>query len=1076
MNPRLPRAIDEEARERVRRRLTSSLVVEAGAGTGKTRLLVERLMRLLAPGEAADTPGSQFEISQLVAITFTEKAAAELRDRIRRELETAVVTQENPPRRQHLQALQELDRAPISTIHSFAASLLRQRPVATGVDPDFQHLEPEEEQEILDRTLEEALTFPDDYRDRLLAEFRLNGGGFPDLRRLMDWLYQHQDMGEATGSPAGGELDTEFAELCYQAARMAGDARRHCLQPDDKALTAIEALAAAIPPQPDSLRVAARSWLEAALALDSRTGIKINWQDEELKAHKAKVAELKSWAESLLLNLNSELLARITAWATPLIQNVESQKQKRGLLSYDDLLLKAVRLLENEESRRHFQDRYARILIDEFQDTDPLQVQIALGVSGVPPRQWMGGEAVSLEPGRLCIIGDPKQSIYRFRRADPRIYRRAADIIRRTGEIVIISQNFRSARGIVDFANDLFGAVWEEFPNDGIPYLPIHADPGRPQLAPEPAVKLLSLTDSPAVFKKVPDLRRAEAMALTAAIRTAVDSEKWQVLEQRGAGEAAVRPAEYSDIAILMPTLSEVDIYTEALERKGIPCRIDGKKLLFQRQIVTDLTNCLAAIDNPADLLSVVGALRSPFFAVPDDELVEWRAGGGMDYRYVKQDTPSRVSEACSILKRLHQQVYDLNPDGLIDALLDATGGWQGLAALNDETDRLLVSRIREQAREAAGEGYCTLREFRRRLEASLETTESDEAPPMPPGARQVRIMTIHSAKGLEFPIVMLANLHRAKRKTPQVIADRMNGTLEMKLRDGWQTAGFARAAGAEADSQAAEEMRLLYVAATRARDHLVIPAFELEKPGGMAAFIHSYLEKKRAAGQMPEGGAYINVAAATAEAARPEAVPTGEGWMAELSSELALWGKERSERLETATGLLPRILQPSAHEAVIPEREVSPELGVGRAIGLGRALHRYMAECRPGAEVDLQLSAYLACSEGVAEERVIELVNRCLASPQWQAAISAPRMWREAPVAVIQNTAMLLGAIDLVWEDAGGGLNIADWKSGGRQAERHTGQMLDYAAALAAASGRKVATASLFYAAQDLTVDISLT
>jgi len=1072
--------LDENERERVRRQLTSSLVVEAGAGTGKTSLLIDRLMHLLAPGDDLSATTSQFDIGQLVAITFTEKAAAELRDRLRRELESAATKPGTAHWRQYLKALLDFDRAPLSTIHAFAASLIRERPVEAGVDPDFQHLEPDEERDILDDALEEALTAPDRGRDRMLAEFRLHGGGFTDLRKLLEQLYQHRDLIAGISRPGNSDFPRRIAEMQAIVRGLAENARRQCSEPADKARMAMEKLASTIPSRPDEYGVEIWRWLRTAKSLDARHGNKKNWQREHLTGHKEAVSGLKDQAATLLGNLNSELLNRVLEWLKVSVSVVERLKEERGLLNYDDLLLKAAALLTDPDNRSHFHDRYPRILIDEFQDTDPLQVQIALRLCGGLSRSFGSDEELRLEPGGICIVGDPKQSIYRFRRADPRIYRRAAEKILQTGESVTISHNFRSARGIVEFVNDLFTTVWDSFPNDGIPYQPIQADPSRQVILPEPSVKLLTADGNGAALKKVDDIRRAEALALAAIIHTAVEVERWQVLDRRIDGEVLVRPAEYGDVAILMPSMTDVETYTEIFERSRIPCRIDGKRFLYQRQIVTDIVNCMTAIDNPADYFSVIGALRSPLFGIPDYELLTWRSviGGDLDYRQVSEYAPASVVEACTLLNRLHEHRYNWTPDRILDELMRVTGSWQALTAMSDETDLLLVSRIREQAHIAAAEEGLSWRDFRRRLEARLEAVEREEAAPTPPNAQQVRIMTIHAAKGLEFPIVMLANLHRGRPPSQSVIADRMDEALELRLRDGCQTAGYERAAEFEAGAQAAERVRLLYVALTRARDHLIVPAFRLENPGDIAAVVQRYLEVKHTAGQQsaPSIGAdcaYINVTRATTDIAEPEASYPDEEWLTGLRNEIKTWDMERTSRLEAVRRRLPRVMLPSAHEPNL--LDAASLTGIGEALALGRALHRYLAECLPGEVFDAQLADYLSRDEGTDPQRVAQLVKSCLTSALWQNAAAAPRMWRETPIAVTQEDGILRGAIDLVWEDTGGRLHITDWKSGRQQAERHAQQLRDYAAALSRATGRTVTGAALFYADDGVTVDIPL-
>ena len=1066
MNQPKLQPVDQAQRDRIANGLMETLAVEAGAGTGKTTLLIDRLAALIR----------EFDVARLAAITFTEKASAELADRLRRKLEGLATSSTTPPdyRMQLLKALTDFDRARFSTIHAFAASLLRERPVEVELDPEFDLLRDEDEQELLDDILETDLSRPDSERDPQLLRFRLGGGKFKRLRDGLLELNANRDLLEALPPPPALSAATEWLpDFAGAFTRLNDQALTHCPDPADGARKQTEALFHTIPASaPDEDDIPAWKWLEAVASLRSTAGNKSAWDDPATcKQHKDELKELKQRAEEILERRRIAITVSLLLWMARLVETAAETRRARGTLTFQDQLIYARALLRQGAVLSHFRSRYQRLLIDEFQDTDPLQVEIALLLSGVD-KPHSAADRTRVEPGKLFIVGDPKQSIYRFRRADPRVYRGTVARMLGADAPLIISQNFRAAPDLVAFVNRFFGWLWERVDCEGITYQPIQAEPGRLPSLPAPSVALLTPASAWSGERPSVDvIRAAEAAAVAELIRRAVGSERWEVAVRSDQGWQP-RPAGYSDIVLLFPTWTGLEHYTRALTAAGIPFMVEGGKLAYHRAAVMDLYHCLAAIDNPGDSFSVVGALRSSLLGIRDDELMvrirERR--GDWDYRRELPGRSDAVQCAEALLRSLHRQRTRLTPDRIIAGLLNQTDALEALEAWNgDDGDLAMFHRVLDQARAYGREHGPGLRGFRRWLQGKMEEDNEREPAPSRPDAARVRLMTVHGAKGLEFPIVILADLNnrgQGNRKN-SVIADHSTLQVHLSLGYGFQTSGFADADEYEKRAGESERMRLLYVAMTRARDHLVLPCFYGDQPQGQAAWLSEFLAScsTEDAASLPFRRVTLDSASAASTVhPAPETSPPVNA--NQVRSEAAQWLRDRESRLNLALGRLPQVIRPSAH----PPTEEQPETRVPEsksvdAAGLGRALHRYLATCAPALELDSSLAARCAREEEVDVEKLAPLIQSCLNSGLWRDAISAQAMWREVPVMVELEGLVLRGSVDLIYLDYNGELALGDWKSGASDLERHRRQLSLYVSAVERGSGLKVSSARLFFA-----------
>ena len=503
------------------------------------------------------------------------------------------------------------------------------------------------------------------------------------------------------------------------------------------------------------------------------------------------------------------------------------ERKADGEVEFQDLLVLARDLLRDSLSARdHFRGRYSHILIDEVQDTDPLQAELAMFLAeDVPegveltdrPMDWW---KVRPAAGKLFIVGDAKQSIYRFRRADIRQVKLMQQLV--GGSNVLLTRNFRSLPPVIDWVNHVF-PQWMKESEGQARYSPLGAEPsdGEP-----PPVRYMG----GAIGGNIGDVRRQEADAVARTIRTAV-KEGWQVRSEDLGPET--RPAKYQDVCVLMPSRLGLDALEFAFETAGIPYRLDSAGLIYESQEARDLLNCLGAIDDPTDQVSVVAALRSPALACSDADLLDFvESGGQFDY-LADDDTPSGyATDALAILRDFHGRRRWMSPAALIEEFVRERRLME--LALDGRNWRGRWMRYRfliDRARAFAASGETSLRAYlawtarQREEQARARETavpESDED--------AVRVMTVHGAKGLEFPILVLAGLNSSGTRGPgAVLFDHKGGRVEVKVgsrESSFQTAGYEDLAESDKTREQEQDVRLMYVAATRARDHLIVSLY----------------------------------------------------------------------------------------------------------------------------------------------------------------------------------------------------------------------------------------------------------
>jgi ATP-dependent exoDNAse (exonuclease V) beta subunit len=827
--------------------LDETLVVEAAAGTGKTTALVQRIVRVVAEGRA--------RLTDIVAVTFTEKAAGELKLRLRQQLEELRHATRDPGAAHRLErAVEELEEAHVGTIHGFCADLLRERPVEASVDPLFRVLTEGQGEALFDqafdRWFEEALAeAPEGVRRSLRRSSRAVRPGELDedgprerLRRAGLELIEWRDFGSAWSREPFDRrtVIVQLVALVHELAdvsqgpsfrgdalfqdtepvrRLSRDLRRTTGESIDEDLDGLEA-----------------RLIDLARDRDFKRGRRGGGPTYAPGVTRARVVELRDNLTHALAAFQAEadadLAARLRDELGACVDRYEALKVREGALDYLDLLLRARDLvLKHREVRLHFQRRFTRLFIDEFQDTDPLQAELLLLLSSEDPDEtaW---ERVTPVPGKLFIVGDPKQSIYRFRRADVDVYRRVCDqLVARGARRVELRKSFRSVPNLQRLVNAAFAPLMDGDPDTGqARYVPL--EPHREDIPAQPSVVVLPVPEP--YGQKYVSARQIEVSlpdAVGALVDWLVRRSGWTVTERQTPGRVDLAPRHVCLLFRRFVSYGE-DVtrpYVEALEARGLKHLLVGGRAFHDRDEIEALRAALMAIEWPDDRLSVFATLRGPFFAIGDEDLLEFQHLHGRFHPFRVPDTSGgfdEIREALGMLRALHVQRNRRPITDTLAALVGHTRAHAGLVLRPGGEQALAnVLHVFELARQYEITGGLSFRGFVDSLHEAARSSSAAEAPIVEESSDGVRLMTVHKAKGLEFPVVVLADL------TARLVPREASRHLDLDARrcafriGGWSPKDLNDHRALELVREQKEGERVAYVAATRARDVLVVPA-----------------------------------------------------------------------------------------------------------------------------------------------------------------------------------------------------------------------------------------------------------
>ncbi|MGI5816598.1 MAG: UvrD-helicase domain-containing protein [Armatimonadota bacterium] len=876
---------DAATRERIERRhaeiakdvrdLSRSWIMTSGAGCGKTYQMVQRYVAIIEQGT---------EVSSIIAVTFTEKAAAELKDRVRQECRARMSdpARDEADRRRFETAARQLAMAPVSTIHGLCARLLRENAIAAGVDPHFTQLDAMGQAMLLREVLRETLLarlHRGEQSARMCVERWGLGGAADVLRGLID---DRESLADLLADPPGGDellarWEAEF-ERVYAPMLSELTSCEHwaeataCLlavEPCDRDDAAAERHRAArgahevVSDQTQPLSARAAAFGEClSLAHKGHVGRKDNWSDrpedhQTIKDGLRALGELRDACREQKIafpELEDAATARVGAAvlreASAAASAYDEAKRERSALDFADLQILARDLLvEHPEVLERMQRRYRHVLVDEFQDTNALQKEIIWRIAG--------GDAETGAPppgGGLFVVGDAKQSIYGFRNADVRVFNRTARdfTTHEAAGPIPLETTRRSRPRLVAFFNDLFerpevmgceqGADYEAH------YQPVNAFRDPHPMGAEVELILIpkdELAEEAAEGGETESVgirvaRQREAEVLAARIREIVEGGEPQVPDGDG---GAARPPRYADFGMLFQATTDIGVYEYALRRAGVPFYAVAGRGFYNRQEIRDCLSLLQVLENAANEVALVGALRSPIFGLSDDTIFfltrERRPlmvalghaaeGAHPAQERIAEEQHARIRHARETIGRLRALRDRVGLSELIERMLAETGlGAVELTQFAGRQSAANLAKLTDLARSFEQRGAFSLREFITYLgELVLQEPREGLADVFEEGADVVKLMTVHGAKGLEWPIVVVPDLGRSLPVSrDQVRVSPALGVVPpMESEDGgtrWGAVGESLRA-TEALHDEAERRRLLYVALTRARDMLIL-------------------------------------------------------------------------------------------------------------------------------------------------------------------------------------------------------------------------------------------------------------
>jgi ATP-dependent helicase/nuclease subunit A len=818
--------------------LDKNLVVVAGAGSGKTRVLVERYLHLL------DTY-PDWPLNALVAITFTRKAAQEMRDRVRQALEQRL--RAHPDQPAWAQRLASMDSARIDTIHGLCATILRANAAQAGLDPRFTVLDEVEAALLLEDVLDAELQTLVDDQDAAVALFNdydsnslraaLTAFVNRDLPELPDNLlarWQADWEAQAVYHIQTLRADQDFCDWAFwtpdagwptidDKLRRAWEECHHCLNifttsaDLNDCLDALEQLA--------SLKIgnvgSADAWgTKEAVGKARRTLIIVREYALDYQDKIGKRPGLPEVRAADLLPLWHSLIMRVQA---------AYRHAKRDALDFDDLERLTRDLLVTHESvRQRYQNaEFKHLLVDEFQDTNGAQWEIVQAL------------ADPLVPGALFVVGDQKQSIYAFRGADVSVFGAVRATLGTQAE-VSLARSFRTHSPLVNCFNtafrhiltrDLKSPVYDYEIDLGESMDAARAVP--PGDVPAFEVRLISPPEDPKL--SADDKRRWEAYEIAQRIRELVDAET--PVYDKITGDS--RPMRYDDVVLLFQSTTHINLYEDVFKAQNLPFVTVAGRGYYNRQEVWDLLNLLDALYNPADNLALATVLRSPLFGLSDEALLALRLIVGEDGKplplWDALNQPAPLMPAAEIeltafartcLYELHTLAGRVTISELLREALARTGYLATLTGLPDGARRR--GNVEKLLDKAERSGKVTLGAFSHYLrDLSAREVREGEATLDVDGV--VTLMTVHASKGLEFPLVVLVDSAWDRQfRSATVLVHDPRGGLACKVYDPDEdklvpTANYRQAERLRELRETAERKRLLYVAATRAQDYLIV-------------------------------------------------------------------------------------------------------------------------------------------------------------------------------------------------------------------------------------------------------------
>ena len=1115
---------DLAVRNRAAQAIDRNIFLDAGAGCGKTQALTARYLSLLR----ADVP-----VGDIVAVTFTNKAARDMKARLRRECEKEALAADDAETAAVWQRrARKLENAPISTIHAFCSSLLRRYALRAGLDPGFAVMDEVQHSLLLQQTLRRSLLDRLD-ADEASAALAVAALGLQGALAAVGKLVRSREerQAELDEPPTAEELlarwEAQREGIAEQRLNLLittpawvkhAATLRDCRgsDPNDKLESLRVDLLALIAGAADRTAglLDRLACLQRIFKLGNVPSKGNGWNEGDMAAVADACRQFKTASGNPAKGIKdviggdstdptpaAELTAAVYLEAHHALNAFQDAKAAESVLDYEDLQIVARDLLTNNERvRRDCHERYRHVLVDEFQDTNALQRDLLWLVAGGTPTS-------PPPPGKLFVVGDAKQSIYRFRDADVTVFDEVREQFGATEgyQRERLQVTFRSHAPLVDLHNRLFAdprlmgpqhegrAPYEAF------YEPLAAHRDAP--ADDMCCDFVLARSETALNAEA--RREAEAKALAAWLRASLG--KLRVYERIGEGdEEQARPCELRDIALLFRSMTSVRLYERALRLAGLDYHTSSGRGFFSRQEVLDLTNLLAALENWRDEIALAGALRSPLFGLSDETLFWLKQGAptlaqGLkliadgEHQHQEEigaEEAAHAAFAWRQFRELRRLKNRLPLSGLLSEIVQRTGYTAAIAGLYDGDQQMgNVRKLIEIAAGFEGSGNYSLRDFIDYLR-DLVTTEERmaQAPVVEEQANCLKIMTVHAAKGLEWPIVIVPDLaHDSGNRSGACRYHRSHGLIacpEVAGERPWPPLARLMAELDEAE-ELAERKRLLYVALTRCRDRLVLSSALGHRAG------ETWLEWLAAATGLDAdsatcamAGVNVHVIAADGLTQRPGPRATrGERPTVDVPQLLRRVQPQpislAAVRRFTVTALSDYRRCPR-HYYLRQIAGVADERGLGTgalaerslpATERGDIIHRALEligrDGLPEAEGALRQALGWRVVANADWQEMLARVQWYLRQEVYAARVAAADSLRsEVPVAFWHGEALIEGKIDAVAQ-AGGGLCAVDYKTGyeteGEADADHVFQLGLYGAGVRSL-GREVAGAYIVY------------
>lgn len=1062
----------KENRLEVQTELNVNMVVEAGAGTGKTTLLIDRLcLAVLVRGIA---------VEKLVALTFTEKAAAEIKTRFIFKLQKLIqtiklqrvakqkldnkepLTQEeekavkesdktldllreyfmdNAPeviqepfekRQEKLEdlwtlraetALARLDRSAIGTIHGFCADILKAFPLEAGLTPNAEIDSGQKSERLfechwnafLDVELGEQAPREEMWR-KLLPELSLSDlknfarelcSGKIDLYNYWSHAEMLADICKRKASLAR-EMSTAFLGPKKQLRR----SEKALLWAEKSLLRTVSFLRKApFPPAPEEEL--------PAFPDDPVTG----WEEDAHEEAKA----LVSFAEKVTPEKQQLFLS---AWelVKDVADRVRGEFSREGILSFDDLIVKTRNLLQKDlYVRRLLKEKYDVLFVDEFQDTDPVQGELLLFLAEEKTSFASHWKEVKLSAGKLIVVGDPKQSIYRFRGADITAYELFTDLIlKQGGKKCFLQRNFRSVPDIVSTTNAVCSGAMVYESSFQPAYVPIF--PTKPVVKPAVEWLFINLSDEARKYaKEKADLYRHNQGEQIA---------RW-IEEHVGSMKLSDgRKLSYQDITILSRASTTSGPYVDALRRHGIPFNVEADKDFYRKQEIHDFLNLLRVVNDPDDHVALTGVLRSPFGGFTDEEIYQIAKRGELNLSASSQDL--RLVEFYSLLRRLVNQLGRVPLKEFLSGILADTFLPQSCAVAYDGEQTLAnLNRLVLLAESFCGESAAGLGQFLAKVEDLMKNhPEMLGAPTSDDALDAVSVMTVHKSKGLQFPVVILADL--SKKDTGRPSKDghvfswqhNMHGLRVGKIRD----INLSFLEEEQKKHGRCEEIRVLYVGLTRAEECLVLVADNRKNASQLSqAFVNcglfpdgenlkevlSHSEVSVPVNYLPYRDPEEFIFRSTQKKQKVLLGPSASEWKKAFSARQAQYEQMLGEKTMAPSELSGNVL-------------LSEEQRIGAEVGT--VCHRALELLIGRKESDPQKAvsqAALSCAMPLREEAAAEVVLPFTQSELFKQILSCEVLAYEMPFSFVQeNGGITSGVIDLLLKRADGSVWAIDYKT----------------------------------------------